>query len=154
MVFIYCIEDVNGLKYIGSTKNLNRRLSQHRETKNQCSSRELDLQNSKIYPLEECTEENRKVKEQYWIDNTECVNIQNTVFDKKEYDKQWEKTEQRTNSKKEYYKKNKQLYEQRYFNNKDKINQRKINNRKFQLSWGGDSRFHNNLLKIDVNLFL
>jgi hypothetical protein len=78
----------------------------------------------------------------------------NTVFDKKEYDKQWEKTEQRINSKKEYYKKNKQLYEQRYFNNKDKINQRKFNNRKFQLTWGGDRRYENNLLKIDPNLFL
>ena len=47
-------------------------------------SRLLDLHNSKIYSLsEECTEEIIKGKEQYWMDNTECVNIKIQSFDRK-----------------------------------------------------------------------
>lgn len=78
---IYYIEDINGLKYVGSTKeSLRRRLSRHRwrkykEQKYTCSSRLLDLNNSKIYLLEECEEEERNEAEQYYIQNIDCVNI-------------------------------------------------------------------------------
>jgi hypothetical protein len=154
IVRIYCIEDCNGLKYIGSTNQpLKHRLGQHKDS-NQCTSRELDLDNCKMYTLEETDEEHRKVKEQYWIDNTECENIQNTIFDKKEYDKQWEKSDKRKESKKEYYKQNKELYNSRYQKDKYKINQRKKDNRIFQWAWGGDPRFNNNLLKIDLDIFI
>ena len=124
MVFIYCIEDLNGLKYIGSTKNsLNIRLTGHRQRKT-CSSNKLNLKDCKIYSLEECTEENRKVREQYWIDNTECVNIKNTMFNK------------------------------RVWTSSEKNKQRKRNTYHYENSWGGDYRYHNNLLKIDPNIFL
>ena len=155
-VTIYCIEDCNGLKYVGSTKRtLKHRLGQHKDkNKTDTTSRELDLENCKIYTLEITDEEHRKVKEQYWIDNTVCVNYQNTVFDRKEYDKQYEKSDKRKQYKKEYYKQNKELYDSRYQNDKDKINQRKKDNRKFQLTWGGDPRYYNNLLKIDLDIFI
>ena len=37
--------------------------------------------------------------------------------------------------------------------NKDKINKRKMRDYYYQSSWGGNIRYNNNLLKIDVNLF-
>ena len=47
MVKIYCIEDCNGLKYVGSTiQKLNQRLNDHR-SHNECMSRKLNLDNSK-----------------------------------------------------------------------------------------------------------
>ena len=142
IVRIYCIEDCNGLKYIGSTKrSLNKRLSGHREKRNRCMSRELDLDNCKIYVLEECSEENRKVREQYWIDNTECVNYQNTIFDKKEHYE---------NNKEHFQKYKHQWYEK----NKDELLQYKKERYHFQNSWGGDPRRNNNLLKIDLDIFI
>jgi hypothetical protein len=154
-VKIYCIEDCDGLKYVGSTKRkLEHRLGQHRSNGYRCMSRKLDLDNCKIYTLEVTDEEHRKVREQYWIDNTDCVNYQNTIFDRKEYDKQYEKSDKRKQYKKEYYKQNKELYDSRYQKDKDKINQRKKDNRKFKLSWGGDPRRNNNLLKIDLDIFI
>lgn len=60
MVSIYCIEDINDLKYIGSTnQKLNKRLSIHKNDKKRnhyCSSSKLDLDNCKIYELETCNE--------------------------------------------------------------------------------------------------
>jgi len=74
MVTIYCIEDINDLKYIGSTKNkLNVRLSEHR-THRTCSSKKLNLNNSIIYSLENCDECDRNEREKYWINKIDCVN--------------------------------------------------------------------------------
>jgi len=141
MIKIYCIEDCDGLKYIGSTKRtLNQRLSHHRCCKD-CRSRELYLNNCKIYTLEECDEEQRKEREQYWIDHTECVNKYNTVFNEKEY-------------RKEYYKENKDKIIEYRKNNRDKLLKQMNNNYHYKNSWGGDPRFSNNLLKIDLNIFL
>ena len=129
MIKIYCIEDVNGLKYIGSTgKPLKHRLLKHKSKDNKCSSYKLDLYNSFIYTIEECDEENRNEREQYWIDNTECVNIINVIRDKKkrkEYEKQW------------------------YIDNLDRRKQ--LYN--YQSSWCGDKRSNNNLLEIDIDIF-
>ena len=128
MIKIYCIEDVNGNKYIGSTSQpLNTRLRHHR-CHTTCSSYKLDLYNSFIYTIEECDEENRNEREQYWIDNTECVNIINVIRDKKkrkEYEKQW------------------------YIDNLDRRKQ--LYN--YQSSWCGDKRSNNNLLEIDIDIF-
>lgn len=94
MVSIYCIEDINDLKYVGSTsQKLNIRLSEHKSEKNRTkrkpSSYKLNLYNCIIYELERCDESNRKEREQYWINRIDCVNILNTVFDKKEYQKEY-----------------------------------------------------------------
>tara|TARA_R110000824_G_scaffold53444_3_gene147973 strand:- start:6755 stop:7108 length:354 start_codon:yes stop_codon:yes gene_type:complete len=75
---IYCIEDINDLRYIGSTTQLLRqRLSKHRsdqKTGRTCSSRELNLHNAIIYILEECSEDLRLEREKYWINKIDCVN--------------------------------------------------------------------------------
>jgi len=78
MVKIYEIIDCNGLRYIGSTtqKYLCQRLAGHRSNKN-CSSSKLDLDNCHINLLEECDKSVRKVREQYWIDHLDCVNVFN-----------------------------------------------------------------------------
>jgi len=91
MVTIYCIEDINDLKYVGSTKlKLSTRLSCHRSSKRlnkTCSSRELNLDNCIIYSLEECIEENRKEREKYHINDIDCVNVFKLNYDEKEYQK-------------------------------------------------------------------
>jgi len=75
---IYCIEDINGLKYVGSTKkSLSDRFSGHRADKkrnNYYSSSKLDLNNSKINLLEKGGESDRMKKEKYWINKIDCVN--------------------------------------------------------------------------------
>tara|TARA_R110000803_G_C11709833_1_gene286765 strand:- start:60 stop:428 length:369 start_codon:yes stop_codon:yes gene_type:complete len=97
MIIIYYIEDMKGLKYVGSTeKTLNERLNKHKNNKNvdretgNCSSEKLDLDNCKIYSLETCNKSNRKQRERYWINNTNCVNDLKLNFVKKEYMKTWD----------------------------------------------------------------
>ena len=120
MVSIYCIEDINDLKYIGSTKKkLNMRLSNHKSAKkinNYCSSSKLNLDNCKIYELEKCNEYDRKEREKYWINKIDCVNKMRYDFNIKEY---------RENNKeklKEYQKEYHKEYQKEYRkNNKEKI---------------------------------
>jgi len=120
MASIYLIEDCDGLKYIGSTKNkLSKRLSGHKadKTRNRNgSSSKLNLELCFITELEKCNEENRKVREQYWIDNTECVNRRNTVHDEKHYIKEYMK-QYREKNKDKVHKINKEWSEK----NKEKI---------------------------------
>ena len=77
-MIIYCIEDINDLKYVGKTKQkLEYRHSNHicdKYRNNGCSSAKLHLDHSIIYPLEECDEEVSKEREQYWINKIDCVN--------------------------------------------------------------------------------
>lgn len=115
MVIIYCIEDINDLKYIGSTtQKLTTRMSQHRWEQNhdhKTKSKELNLYNCIIYPLEECEECNRKEREKYHINNIECVN----------------KYKLTSTPGKQYYKDNKEHIKNRVKNyrenNKEKIKQ-------------------------------
>ena len=124
MVVIYCIEDINDLKYIGSTvQKLNDRLSHHRYNK-VCSSRKLNLYNCIIYELETCSDEQRRERERFHINNTDCVNINKLNFDPemyrrqdgKEYAREW-----RLKNKEKIREKQKE-YEEK---NKDKIKKRK-----------------------------
>jgi predicted GIY-YIG superfamily endonuclease len=84
---IYRIEDKQGLKYIGSTKeSLNQRLCRHRSKKNtndkyKCSSRYLNLDDCTITLLEDNVEkQNRNEREQYYINNTTCVNTKKNLI--------------------------------------------------------------------------
>jgi len=132
MVSVYKITDCNGLNYIGSTKQiLSSRMSGHRYAKRNpnrhiCSSSKLDLDNCEIILLEECSIENRNEREQYWIDKTECVNAYPTIS---------------------FIKTNPKEHRKRMTTYRTKL-------RRYQRTWGGDPVFNNNLLKIDVKLFL
>jgi predicted GIY-YIG superfamily endonuclease len=114
MVSIYFIQDVNGLVYFGSTTiSIERRFKQHIRDKEKgkgCSSIKLDLDSSVYYEIEKCSEENRKERERFWINNNDCVNEKKLNFSKSEYQRQYQR---------EYRKKN-----------KDKINKYQRDRRK------------------------
>ena len=135
---IYLIEDCKGLKYVGCTKhNLNRRLSSHKSDKKigrYCSSCKLNLDDCRIICIDECNKEDKKDKESYWINRIDSVNDVRLDFNHKEYNKEYQKKN------KEYFKEYSKEYRQKYS--------------VYQNSWGGDSRYNNNLLKIDINIFL
>ena len=106
MIKIYCVEDINDLKYVGSTnkKYLCKRLANHRWSKKMgksCSSSKLNLSYCIIYSLEECSEDQRKERERYWINKIDCVN------DLKLNGRDMEK---RKKSMKEYREKNREKY--------------------------------------------
>ena len=115
MYKVYLIRDIHGLKYVGITQStIKRRLQRHESDKSTgryYSSSKLDLSCCKISILEDdITEENKKEKEQYWIDKIDCVNQRNAVFDRKEYDKKY-REEHKENSKKydkEHYEEHKE----------------------------------------------
>ena len=110
MVKIYVIIDVNGLKYVGkTTSRLNIRLNKHRSEKKYCSSQKLDLNNCEIYLLQECSEEDVKQREYFWIQGLTCVNQITGSFNKKEYNKG-------------QYLKNKENIKQLRLKNKEKYN--------------------------------
>ena len=89
MVTIYCIEDINDLKYVGSTKqSLNKRLRTHitdKKRKSKITSSKLNLEYCSIYSLENCNESNRKEREKYWINKIDCVNKYKLDYDDKSY---------------------------------------------------------------------
>ena len=93
MATIYCIEDINDLKYVGSTnQKLNDRLYGHRSAKKKndsITSSKLNLYNCIIYPLETCSESDRFEREKYWINKIDCVNERklNWAENRSEYNK-------------------------------------------------------------------
>jgi hypothetical protein len=93
MTTIYCIEDINDLQYVGSTKQkLNARLSQHKyrqRVDGQYSSKYLNLYNSIIYPLEICNHDNTKSREAYWIKKLNSVNTNKLDYNESEQKKQY-----------------------------------------------------------------
>lgn len=148
MITIYKIEDKDGLKYVGSTcRTTNHRLHGHRTDKKRgraCSSRKLDLDNCTISVLELCDKDKRQEREQYWIDNTDCVNKYNTSHDPVQY-------------RIEYAKKNKEyiahIHHLYHIKNRDKISKYKKNLRIYQNSWGERICNNCNLLNISIDLF-
>ena len=137
MYKVYLIRDIHGLKYVGCTKKtLKERLKEHEYHKRNgiyLSSSKLDFTCCKITILEDdITEENKKEKEQYWIDKIDCV---------KEYDTKYNN---------EHKKQKKQYREE----NKEKHQKYHKEYRAYQISWGGrPNRNNNSLLKIDIDLF-
>jgi hypothetical protein len=99
MTKIYCIEDINDLKYVGSTtRTIERRLIEHRQDKRNkpdknISSYKLNLEYCIVYLLEECPKENKDEREQHWIDKLDCVNKNkvsgHNIFRRREYQREW-----------------------------------------------------------------
>ena len=130
MVTIYCIEDCNSLKYVGSTKKkINRRFSKHKSNKKRnhdCSSSKLDLDNSKIYSLETCNESNRSERERYWINKLDCVNSYKLNKSDKEHIKEYQREYHKgwRDNNKEHIKEYKKEFNKEYylFNSKKVVN--------------------------------
>ena len=138
------IDNTNDNIYIGKTKQkyLSTRMATHKndfKRGHYCSSQIILKNNDWRYELiEEGVEESR---EEYWIKNTDCVNKVIPGGDSKDWNKRW-------------YDNNKDKIKEKTFLNRDKHNQYKRNLWSYQNSWGGNKRYHNNLLCIDVNLFI
>ena len=136
--FIKCKD--TGEVYIGSTKRkLNRRMSYHKCHRNNCKSKEIIERGNYHYDTLEVVEDDKDIliRENYYIKTMKnCINeikAYQSPEERKEYMKEWKKEnkEQIREYQKEY----------------DKIRN------EYKSSWGGDPRYHNNLLKIDINLF-
>ena len=96
-MIIYCIEDINDLRYIGSTKNtIGYRLSKHKTDARlgrNVSSSQLNLYNCIIYELETCDKDNSWERETYWMKKLNSVNQRKgQTKDKKNYNKKYYKS--------------------------------------------------------------
>ena len=160
MYKVYLIRDIHKQNYVGITKQtIKRRLQEHECDKRNgkyCSSSKLDFTCCKISILEDDITENKREREQYWIDKIDCVNEHNAYHNKKEYDKEYYEEH------KEEIKKYKKKYDKEHYEDKKKYREEHKEERKeyhkqyrdYKKSWGGDNRSNNNLLLIDTTLFL
>ena len=145
---VYMIES-NNLIYIGSTKRkIEYRIYEHKR-KGLFKLYDMDPNNYSIKILEECIFDNKielRKKEQEYINKYNCVNQMNSYnnISKKDRDKEYYKKnrERLINQNKEYVKRN-----------RDKVNQYYKDRYKYICSWGGDKQWHNNLLKINLDVF-
>ena len=152
------VDNTNDNVYYGSTiRTLEERLAGHKRDKT-CRSRliinngDYDIILVENYPCE--SKEQLESREAYYIINNNCVNIQIPGRTRKEYQqteryKLWSK-ENRKNNKDKISKLKKEYYQQ----NKQKKLEYQKNLKQYNNSWCGDPRYNNNLLKIDVKLFL
>ncbi len=138
-------------EYYGSTKNsIHQRLQEHEshyrrfltgKTYYLSSIDILKNNDYKISLVENCENNNLKIRERYYIDNFNCVNIKTPTKTQKEW----------REDNKEKIKKYQELNQYKY---RDKQNKSHKNLNQYRKSWGGDMRsLECNLLKIDLNLF-
>jgi len=145
------IDETNGDVYIGSTTNsLKKRWNHHHifkyYNKLKCNCKIILIED---YPCSSKRE--LEEREQYYIDNTDCINKTDAVM---KIDDRIIKTRQR--AKKSYHnnkEKRKQQIQSWRDDRRDEVLQYQINLRNYQISFGGDKRYNNNLLMIDPNLF-
>jgi len=125
-VRIYCITDINGLCYVGKTTNmLDTRLHGHRGARSigECSSNKLDLNNCEICLLEEFIDESKSSERE-----TYWINKIHWCVNKVRNNK--------VNGDPASYMKR---YQKQHYS--------------YMCSWGGDKRYNNNLLNINIDLF-
>ena len=143
------VDNTNSNIYVGITeKTLKSRLSKHisnYKTTKGITSREIIKNGNFKIELIETTDDS--TRERYWIENLKCVNNNVPGRTIKEYD------EQRKVSRSQYYLDNKELRAEYYLNNIEHIKKTKKQRNDFQTSFGGDKRYNNNLLLIDVDIF-
>ena len=167
---VYCIES-NGLKYVGSTdRTIKQRLSNHK-----CW--ELYGMNKFEYSVKtlEEVEYNDKIelrkREQHYINIIDCCNqlravrVPRKIYDKITYERhkekilkrvsEYQKTDQAKLKAKIRYQKNKHKVAEYKKNpiNKARTNKTRRELRERKITWGGDPRTNNNLLKIDIDIF-
>ena len=135
---VYKLEcNKTGLIYVGSTiQKLYDRKGKHmydyRNNVNITSNKVIEGGDWNIHLLEEVDDKSLlKQREQYWIDTVDCVNVCSSYNPNRFKDA----------SKKHYIK------------HKERLNEYTRNMRVYRNSWGGDWRYQNNLLLIDLTLF-
>ena len=162
MVIIYLIEDINGLKYVGSTcKTLKWRLANHRYNKKHAkySSHQLDLDNCEISVIEECSDDIRMEREAYHIQHTDCVNQMRYDFDSKAYMREYTKRPEHLEKMRKYCMERRKEHREeinekiRVFQSRPEQRAKQKAKRDYQKTWGGSPSSNNNLLLISVDLF-
>jgi len=139
--------------YIGSTKDFKQRQRQH---KHYCKKYDCKLYNYinenggwdcfKMEVLEYCL--NYQERERELIKQLQPqLNMKMCNFNRKEHVKEYGK-KYREENKKKLNERDKKKYQK----NKEKIKTQRKKNYYYKKSWGGDARFNNNLLNIDINL--
>ncbi len=143
------IDNTNGNIYIGSTiRSLKRRLQLHiHDLKKKVyltSSEIIKNGNYKIELIENYScnnDEELRKREQYYIDNNKCVNKKKSYSNRKEI--------------KLYFKNYHKKYDKEWYDNNKKYKKKYMKElRIYKNSFGGDPRSNNNLLLIDINLFI
>ena len=129
------VDSTNDDIYIGSTiTTLKQRWNVHRMFRDYDKNKEdCEIILIEDYPCE--SERQLHEREQYYLDNTECINRSDAVMN---IEKRKKKA---VRAAKEYRR-----------NNKDKCNEQQNIRREYQKTWGG--RYQNNLLSIDPDYFL
>ena len=134
MAITYCIVcNVTGEKYYGSTnKTLEQRLSKHKIKSNRCCSRHIILRGDyDSYILGEYeTIEEAEMKEDWYIDNKECINerrVRVTYEERKELKKEYyiNNCEKFKEKEKIYRENNREKIKKYYEKNREKINEKK-----------------------------
>ena len=131
MYSIYCIEDCNSLKYVGSTEQtLEERFRQHKcRSGNSCSSKKLNLHECKIYSLETCNESERSEREKYWINKIDCVNTNKLNFDQGEcLKKYYQANKQKISEYGKAYRENNKAIRKEYMKELDLFRSKKVVN--------------------------
>ena len=124
-MIIYCIEDINDLRYVGSTnRKLNTRLTEHRYKKRNrlpTSSGKLNLEYCIIYELETCEDSERLEREKYWINKIDCVN-EIKYIGNKNMKRYYNKENHKENMKRYYHKhiEKRREYNRKYYHEKRK----------------------------------
>lgn len=152
---IYCNEN-DDVYYGSTTQELHMRLRQHKTLK--YVSRDI-MKNTYHIELVEVYPCNNKIelesRERYYIENNKCVNHYIPTRTKQEYTEQHR--EQAKERSKKWYSDNKERasqYKKIYrLKNRDKDINYKKQVYHYRNSMGGDERYENNLIKIDVRLF-
>jgi predicted GIY-YIG superfamily endonuclease len=91
MPSIYAIKNTTSdLVYYGSTNNMKKRWGNHKCKNNRSRSRIVMACPTAYYEVvEEVSEEDRKMRERWWIDNHPCVNTQRPLRTQAENEKAW-----------------------------------------------------------------
>ena len=121
MSITYCIVcNITGEKYYGSTKQtLEKRMNVHKCKSNKCCSKQIiERGDYDIYQLGEYeTIEEAEMKEDWYIDNKECINKHRVKLTDDE------RTQYNIKNGKRYREKNREKIIEKYQKNKDKISE-------------------------------
>jgi hypothetical protein len=137
--------------YFGSTiQPLYKRKSQHKELRNKCMSKliiasgDYDIILVENYPCK--SKEELLMRERHYIDNYDCINKTTPGKTSAEW---YQDNKEQCKARNREYKRNNEI------GVKDKRRKFMTDRREYQASWGGRIDLaNNNLLKIDINLFL